>query len=147
MMPDKDDREQIVTGASSAIVRQVVKKTAILVMIVAGASLLVGDKFLVPGGWSFWGGIVFGAAIGLLNFHWLAKSVERFFLRTDQPAALTKIIAGIITFLKLSAIFVVLFIVIKWKVFHILGLVVGLSLCFIVIIWQGLTSVSRTQHQ
>ena len=47
--------------------------------------------------------------------------------------------AAIINVLKLSVIFIVLFIVIKWQLLNVFGLVGGLSLCFLAILWQGLT--------
>lgn len=45
--------------------------------------------------------------------------------------------------LKLTAIFVILFIVIKWQLLNVFGLVGGLSLCFLAILWQGLTMMKH----
>jgi hypothetical protein len=51
----------------------------------------------------------------------------------------SNVAAAIINILKLAAIFIVLFVVIRWQVLNVFGLVGGLSLCFLAILWQGLT--------
>jgi hypothetical protein len=125
--------------AVSDIVRGVVKKT---LMLTAGAIagvfiysvLVVADRrwWLVPAS------ILFGAALGLVNFQWLAVAVERIYLRKGATPGVSNVAAAIINILKLAAIFIVLFIVIKWQVLNVFGLVGGLSLCFLAILWQGL---------
>lgn len=126
--------------AAGDIVLGVVKKT---VMLTAGAifgvfifsALVAADRswWLVPAS------ILFGAALGLVNFRWLAVAVERVYLRKGATPGLSTIAAAIINILKLAAIFIVLFIVIKWRFLNVFGLVGGLSLCFLAILWQGLT--------
>jgi hypothetical protein len=37
-----------------------------------------------------------------------------------------------------------LFIVIKWHLVHVFGLVIGLSLCFLAIIWEGAHMMQQT---
>src|SRR4030067_459923 len=130
--------------SANAIVKNVAKKTALLAVLAFAGSLLLGIA-QGPGQrwWFLPGGILFGAALGLINFRWLAVSVERFYVRKDASPAAAKVIGAVISFLKLSAIFIVLFVVIKWKLLHILGLVGGLSLSFVSIIWEGLTMMAR----
>jgi hypothetical protein len=83
----------------------------------------------------------------LVNFHWLAVAVERVYLRKGATPGVSNIAAAIINILKLAAIFVVLFIVIKWRVLNVFGLVGGLSLCFLAILWQGLTLMKNVSPQ
>ncbi len=125
--------------AVSDIVQGVVKKT---LMLSAGAiagvfiysALVAAERqwWLIPAS------ILFGAALGLVNFQWLAVAVERIYLRKGATPGVSNIAAAVINILKLAAIFVVLFIVIKWQVLNVFGLVGGLSLCFFAILWQGL---------
>jgi hypothetical protein len=121
------------------IVRGVGKKTLMLTAVaVAGVflfnALVAADRrwWLVPAS------ILFGAALGLVNFQWLAVAVERVYLRKGATPGVSNIAAAIINILKLAAIFIVLFIVIKWQFLNVFGLVGGLSLCFLAILWQGL---------
>jgi len=126
--------------AASDIVQSVVKKT---LMLSAGAiAVVVLYSILVAPDRRWWlipASILFGAALGLVNFRWLAVAVERVYLRKGATPGLSTIAAAIINILKLAAIFVVLFIVIKWRFLNVFGLVGGLSLCFFAILWQGLT--------
>ena len=43
-------------------------------------------------------------------------------------------------------IFIILFVVIKWRLIHVLALVAGLSLCFLAILWQGATIMLQTHN-
>jgi hypothetical protein len=130
--------------SANAIIRQVVKKTTLLAALAVAGAIVLGIA-QGPGQrwWFLPGGILFGAALGLINFRWLAMSVERFYVRKDVSPVAAKIIGAVISFLKLSAIFIVLFIVIKWELLHLLGLVGGLSLSFVAIIWEGLAMMAR----
>lgn len=122
------------------IVRGVVKKTLML-SAVAIAGVFIFNAF-VPADRSWWlvpASILFGAALGLVNFQWLAVAVERIYLRKGATPGVSNIAAAIINVLKLAAIFIVLFIVIKWRFLNVFGLVGGLSICFFAILWQGLT--------
>jgi len=82
-------------------------------------------------------GVLFGATLGVINFRWLAYAVERVYLRKGTSSLLANIAAAAINFLKLSAIFIVLFVVIQNRWVHLAGLVLGLTLCFGAILWQG----------
>jgi hypothetical protein len=120
------------------IVQRVVKKTLMLTAVaIAGvfiySALVAADRqwWLVPAS------ILFGAALGLVNFQWLAVAVERIYLRKGATPGVSNIAAAVINILKLAAIFVVLFIVIKWQLLNVFGLVGGLSLCFFAILWQS----------
>jgi hypothetical protein len=87
--------------------------------------------------WTVPAGILIGGALGVLNFRWLAYAVERVYLRQGTSSILANVAAAAINILKLSAIFIVLFVVIKNRWVHLAGLVIGLTLCFGAILWQG----------
>ena len=83
------------------------------------------------------------AGSGFLNFRWLAIAVQRVYLRQGATPGISNLAAVIISILKLSIIFIILFVVIKWQLLHVFGLVAGLSLCFLAIIWQGATVLMK----
>ena len=128
----------------SEIIRSVVKKTLMLSAgaiagVVLYSALVAADRrwWLIPAS------ILFGAALGLLNFRWLAVAVERIYLRKGATPGVSTIAAAVINILKLAAIFVILFIVIKSRFLNVFRLVGGLSLCFLAILWQGLTHMKN----
>ena len=99
---------------------------------------------------AFWAvplGVVFGAVLGALNFRWLAGAVQRVYLRKGTTGPLATLAAVVINVLKLSAIFVVLFIVIKKDLLNIFAVLAGLSLCFLAILWQGFTALAEGKGQ
>jgi hypothetical protein len=134
-------REQAVAG----IIRGVTKKTALIVLF-AAASALAFNLIQHPElrWWFLPTSILFGGALGILNFRWLAVAVKRFYLRKGATPGLSKLFAVIISVLKLSVIFILLFVVIKWQLAHVFGLVGGLSLCFLAILWEGATIMKQT---
>ena len=139
------DEEQIPKQTVGAIIKGVALKTALLVSI-AAAGVLIFSIFQETG-YSWWflpTSVLFGGVLGLLNFRWLAIAVERVYLRKGAVPAVSNIAASLINLLKLSLIFIILFIVIKWQVLHVFGLVGGLSLCFLAIIWEGATLMKHT---
>jgi len=127
-------------GKSQAaeVVAGVVKKTFLLALcgIVASVAL---QRILQPElpFWSVPAGVLLGGALGVVNFRWLAYSVERVYLHKNSTSILSNVAAAVISVLKLSVIFIVLYVVIQYKVIHLIGLVAGLSLCFLAILWQG----------
>ena len=126
--------------SARAVVRGVVRKTAVLAA--AGALAGAGLQSVLWPGLPFWAvplGVLFGAALGAANFHWLASAVERVYLRQGTTGTLSTLAAVVVNVLKLSAIFVVLFIVIKKDLLNIFSVVAGLSFCFLAILWQGMT--------
>jgi len=138
------DETQMREQAVSAILKGVAKKTALIVSAATVAVLIF--TFVQEGDERWWFlplSVIFGGALGLLNFRWLAMAVQRVYLRQGATAGLSNLAAVVISFLKLSIIFIILFVVIKWKVLHIFGLVAGLSLCFLAIIWEGATLMRR----
>ncbi len=139
------DDEQLRQQAVKTVIKGVAKKTA---FITSGAAAISCAYTLVqPSGQPWWflpASILFGGGLGLLNFRWLAIAIERAYLRKGATPGSANIIAVIISVLKLSVIFVILFIVIKWQLAHIFGLVGGLSLCFSAIIWEGATVMKQT---
>jgi hypothetical protein len=129
-----------VAPTARAIVDGVVKKAAIITMVcLLGAVVLQAALWPDMPFWRIPGGVLFGSAIGVLNFRWLALAVERVYLKRGTTGALSSVAAAIITVLKLSAIFIAIFLVIKWQLVNIFGLVAGLSCCFLAILWQGMT--------
>ena len=134
------DETQMRKQAVSAILRGVAKKTALIVSAATVAVLIF--TVVQEGGERWWFlplSVIFGGALGLLNFRWLAMAVQRVYLRQGATAGLSNLASVIISFLKLSVIFFILFVVIKWQVLHIFGIIAGLSLCFLAIIWEGAT--------
>lgn len=131
--------------AVAAIIKGVTWKTALIVFI-AVLLILVGGNAWQPW-WIMPVSILFGGALGLLNFRFLASTVQQVYLRKGVPAGLSKFAGMIISMLKLSAIFAVLFIIVKFRVLHILGTVAGFSLCFLAILWEGVLLVKSTLKQ
>lgn len=133
------EKDQHRPEIAAAIVSRVTKKTSLLLGLAAAGALLWG--LVRPAGNRPWFpavSILFGGALGLVNFRWLARVVERLYLRKGATTAGSITAAEIVNILKLAAIFIVLFVVIKWGLVHVLGLIVGLSLCFLAILWEGL---------
>jgi hypothetical protein len=124
--------------SASDVAAGVAKKTGMLAVAVAVAAAAVqmtawpGTDVLPVAA-----GVLFGAALGALNFRWLAYAVERVYLRQGTAGLLANLAAVAINVLKLSAIFIVLFVVIKNRWVHLIGLVIGLSACFTAVLWQG----------
>lgn len=135
----KNDETQTRKQAVDDILRGVAKKTALLVSVASAGVLVFGliQKTAQPW-WSLPVSVLFGGALGLLNFRWLAISVQRVYLRQGATPVGSNLAAVIISLLKLSLIFIILFIVIKWQLLHVFGLVGGLSLCFLAILWEGI---------
>jgi hypothetical protein len=131
--------------AVAAIIKAVVKKTVLIELVAAGAAIVYA--LVLQHGERWWfvpAGILFGGALGVLNFRWLAVSVERFYLRQGASPGVSNLLALVISGIKLTLIFVILFIVIKWRLVHVFGLVIGLSLCFLAIIWEGARMMQQT---
>jgi ATP synthase I chain len=122
----------------AAIVKGVAIKTALLVAI--GTVAFLGYTFIFGADRRWWYvplSALAGGALGLLNFRWLAVAVERIYLRQGATPGLSNIAAAIISVRKLSLIFVVLFVVIKWQLLHVFGMIAGLSFSFLAIVWEG----------
>ena len=141
------DETQLRKQAVDAIIKGVAKKTALIVSVASACAVVfsVVQKTAQPW-WFLPVSVLFGGALGLLNFRWLAVSVQRVYLRQGATPAGSNIAAVIISLLKLSLIFIILFIVIKWQLLHVFGLVAGLSLCFLAILWEGSTMVHPTSN-
>ncbi len=138
------DEIQIRKQAVTNIILGVAKKTALIVLVAAAASLVIGILYRKEQLWWLLPlSVLFGGGLGFLNFRWLAISVERVYLRKGATPGLSNVAALIISLLKLSVIFIILFIVIKWQLLHIFGLVAGLSLCFLAILWEGVTMMKK----
>ncbi len=138
------DESQTRKQAVEAIIRGVTRKTALItVLVVAAVLAFIAIQKTIQPWWSIPAGVLFGAALGVLNFRWLATAVQRVYLRKGATSGFANIAAVIIGLLKLLVIFVVLFVVIKWQLLHVFGLVAGLSLSFLAILWEGLTIMKR----
>lgn len=132
------DQEQLKLIAAS-VVKGMARKSAALA-ICAALALVLYDAAdgLAPRWWFPAASILFGAALGVLNFRWLAETVEKVYVRGGMTSAGANAAGIFLTILKLAAIFVVLFIVIAWDLVHLPGLVGGLTASFAAILWQGL---------
>lgn len=121
------------------IVLRVAKKTALLSAAGMAGSVIVQAVAHPASSWWFLpASVLFGGVLGILNFRWLAITVERVYARKGATPTGANIAGAIINVLKLSVIFIVLFIVIKERFFDVFALLAGLSLCFLAIIWEGL---------
>ncbi len=133
------DEVEVRKQAVAVILKGVAKKTAITVSIAASAALVFSLVREAGQWWFLPASILFGGILGFLNFRWLAIAVQRVYLRQGATPGISNLAAAIISILKLSIIFIILFIVIKWRILHVFGLVAGLSFCFLAIIWEGAT--------
>ncbi len=140
MNEDAKIRQQAV----AAIIKGVTVKTSLVVLGAAAASSAFNLIQHTLQWWFLPFSIICGGILGLLNFRWLAVSVERLYLRKGSTPGVSSIIGLVISGLKLTVIFVVLFVVIRWQLVHIFGLVGGLSLCFLAILWEGVTLMKHT---
>lgn len=142
------NESQIRQQSVDAILKGVTKKTALIVSLATAAVLVYAAVMGSEHRWWFLpASILFGGALGLLNFRWLAVSVQRVYLRQGATVVGSNLAAVVISLLKLSLIFVILFIVIKWQLLPVFGLVAGLSLCFAAILWEGATMMRETIKQ
>lgn len=128
-----------------AIVARVAAKTSVLASIAAVIVLVFLLLRNEERWWSFPLGIIIGGALSILNFRWLAFIVERIYTKKDRPSALPRILDWPLNILKLSAIFIILYVVIKYKLIHVIGLVSGLTISFIAILWEGFSAMSRME--
>ncbi len=129
--------------AVAAILKGVAKKTAIIVSAAAAAALIFSLIRDAGPWWFLPASILFGGILGLLNFRWLAIAVQRIYLKQGATPGMSNLAAAIINVLKLTTIFIILFVVIKWQLLHVFGLVAGLSFCFLAIIWEGATALKE----
>ncbi len=138
--------EKIEREVAGAVVARVAKKTALLALVSAVVSLF----FFMPEGaeaWrSFLAGILAGAGLGVLNFRWLALIVEKVYTKQVGVSPARRIMSWPLNILKLSAIFIILYVLIRHRSVHLTGLVTGLSISFISILWEGLTALSRDRR-
>jgi hypothetical protein len=130
--------------AVGKILKGVAIKTALIVSVLAAASSIFSVLATDHRWWYLPLSVLFGGVLGLLNFRWLAIAVQKVYLRQGATPGTSNLAAVIISILKLSIIFVILFIVIKWQLLHVFGLVAGLSFCFLAIIWEGATALKES---
>lgn len=134
------------TGAAD-LTKGVAKKAVYLSLPALCAALAF---LLINGGSPYFisAGIILGAGLGVMNFNWLAQAVERLYLRGQAKTTASGLMGRLFTVFKLSAVFIILFFVIKTDVVHVIGLVIGLSVSFAAVIWEGLTIMSnmRIKH-
>ncbi len=132
------DETTLLRERAGAVVKEVAKTTGIAIALVAVGAGIYGFFRGAEGPWWFLpAGILLGGVLGVVNFTWLAQTVQRVYTKTGMTPTLANMAGVIITIVKLSAIFVVLYVVIKWQIVHIIGLVVGITLCFVAILWEG----------
>jgi hypothetical protein len=139
------DEDRIRNQAVEVIVKGVARRTALIVSIASAGVLAFGLLQGTEQPWWFLpASVLFGGILGLLNFRWLAIAVQRVYLRRGATSITSNLAAVIISILKLSLIFIILFIVIKWRLLQVFGMVAGLSLCFLAILWEGTTMMKQT---
>lgn len=140
MTDDQTDRKQLVDS--------IVKGVAIKTLMLAGAASIGAGALAFARGmlpvWSVPAGILFGSVLGLVNFRWLAVAVERLYLRKGATPGLSQGAAVIVSLLKLAVIFIILFVVIRWQLLDVFGLVIGLSVSFLAILLEGLLVMKKT---
>lgn len=140
-----NDEVRIRRESVARILRGVSLKTAIIVPVAAvAASAYTLIQHPQHGWWFLPASILFGGVLGLLNFRLLAVAVEKVYLRKGATPGISSLASLVISGLKLSAIFVILFVVIRWQLVHIFGMVGGLSLSFLAIMWEGATLMKQT---
>ncbi len=138
------DESEIRQQAVDAIIKGVLYKTALMLFLAIGVVLIFTlIRNIQQPWWLLPASILFGGALGLLNFRWLAVSVQRVYLRPGATSTSSNVAAVFISLLKLSLIFIILFIVIKWRLLHVLALVAGLTLSFIAVLWEGATLMKQ----
>lgn len=128
-------------NAVAAVLSGVAKKTAVIVSLVAVGVLIFSLLRSIDRWWFLPLSILFGGGLGFLNFRWLAIAVQKVYLRQGATPGVSNIAAAIISIIKLFIIFIILFVVIKWQLLHVFGLVAGLSFCFLAIVWEGATAL------
>jgi hypothetical protein len=142
------DEAQARHQTATAIIRSLTIKTGLIVGIAASAALVFllvrnnGEHW-----WSIPASMLFGGALGMLNFRWLTFTIERMMARKEGSLKPSGPVATVVNGLKLVAIFIVIFVVIRWQLVDIFGLIIGLSLCFLAIIWEGLTLVNDMHNK
>jgi hypothetical protein len=142
------DEAQTLHQTVLAVIRSVTRKGALMVGIAAGAALIfMLIRNIGPSWWFMPTSILFGGWLGLLNFRWLAFAVERKLIKRVAPSGSSTPARMLLNGIKLATVFIVLFVVIKWQLVHIFGMVVGLSLSFLAIIWEGLAMLGGAQNR
>ena len=124
--------------SAASVATGVAKKTAVLTgfgVIAAVAVQMTAWPGRSP--WTVPAGILVGGSLGALNFRWLAYAVERVYLLQGTQSLFANIAAAVVNVLKLSVIFIVMFVVIKNQWVNLVGLVLGLTFCFAAILWEG----------
>jgi hypothetical protein len=145
MSDETQNQHQIV----HTIIRNVMIKTGLVVGIGTAAGLMYAlTQSAEPRWWFMPGSILFGGALGFLNFRWLSFAVERKLKKSaGGPSEPSNPVVTIINILKLAAVFIVLFIVSKWRLVHMIGFIIGLTLFFLALLWEGLAFVSNSKNR
>ena len=82
------DETQLRKQAVDAIIKGVAKKTAIIVSVASAGAVVFSVTLKTAQPWWFLPvSILFGGVLGLLNFRWLAVSVQRVYLRQGATPA------------------------------------------------------------
>ncbi|MFA5073675.1 MAG: ATP synthase subunit I [Nitrospirota bacterium] len=131
----------------TSLIKHVMVKTAVLASCAAVIMLVY---FLIKKADVLWWrvpvGILFGAALGITNFRWLAFAIERTVYKQMKIAAPVNPVMTALNALKLIAIFIVLFVIIKYQVLNVFALLFGLSFCFLAMIWEGLAYLKDSRN-
>jgi hypothetical protein len=92
--------------------------------------IFIPSLFFAP--WKFSLGILLGGFISILNFHWLGRSLQGAFKNTGGNI---KVPIMVKYYIRLAITAVVLYLLITGDIVHVIGLIVGLSVVIINIIF------------
>ncbi len=119
-------------GVQLQFLKGVFKKGIIIILLLAGVSVIFEWKKLPLG-------ILSGGLLGLLNLKGLVRGVKRF-LYTEKATA--KMI--FLSMTRLFALSVTIFILIYFKIINVLGLLLGFTAIFILILIEGMRAAKET---
>jgi|Deesub1362A_J573_1020465.scaffolds.fasta_scaffold05188_6 hypothetical protein len=113
------------------LVRQVIRKSLLVVVPVSIASFFYFDKKVFTG-------LVSGWLIGIINLRQLTKNLQNFL---GSTGARFKII--FLSILRLSILFIVIFLLVYERIVNIFGLVAGFTIVFVFLILEGFKTAQR----
>jgi len=108
------------------LIRGVIKKSLFIIIPVSIFSLVYFDKKVFIG-------LISGWLIGIINLRQLAKNIHNFL---GSTGARFKIIS--LSILRLSILFIAIFLLVYEKIVNIFGLLAGFTVVFIFVIIEGL---------
>lgn len=120
-----------ITSDKNGVLKGVFKKGIIIILLLAGVSVIFEWKKLPLG-------ILSGGLLGLLNLKGLVRGVKRF-LYTEKATA--KMV--FLSMTRLFALSVAIFILIYFKIINVFGLLLGFTAVFILILIEGMRAAKE----